>query len=169
MLHFGSHHGSSKKRPSSQEQSKKSGRFQVTHPTSKNPGSRRQEPLTPWRQSWGRQVPHRARCNHGRRGGGVVGIAQAEGPGDVQRRAKDAEEGAEVEEQRPDHDAERDPRRPPEQPGAGCGAAYRRSQRGPLLGHGAFFLLVQRFCAGLATTGDGGAQEGALGRYRAMA
>jgi hypothetical protein len=59
----------------------------------------------------------------------------------MQRRAIDAEEGEEVEEQRPGHDADRDPRRPPEQPAAAYDAADRRGRRGPLLGHGAAFFL----------------------------
>jgi hypothetical protein len=137
-------------------------------PISRNPsqhpgihGPRRRESLTPGKKS---QVPDRARGNHGRRGGcgnGIIAGVHAGEARDMQRQAIDAEEGEEVEEQHPGHDAERDPPRPPEQTGAAYAAADRCGRRGPLLGHGAaFFLPGQRFSAGLATTSGGGAQAG---------
>jgi hypothetical protein len=99
-------------------------------------------------------VPGIAGRDHGVGGGRVAAAAQAGRPRDGQRRAGDAEEGEEVEEQRPGYDAGRDAQRPPDggRPGAADATADRGRRRGFVLGHGAgglawslVFLLARRF------------------------
>lgn len=121
--------------------------------------------------------------NHGFGGGGAVAsAAQAGRARDGQRRAGDAEEGEEVEEQRPCHDAGRDAQRPPEgrRPGAAEPAADRGPRRALLLGHGgAFAWLVWHEtlslirAAGLAACTEQVVEEvderRRSGRYRVMA
>lgn len=82
-------------------------------------------------------MPGLAGRNHGVGGGGVAAAAQAGRPRDGQRRARDAEEGEEVEEQRPSHDAGRHAQRPPDggRPGAADATADSGRRRGLVLGH----------------------------------
>lgn len=84
-------------------------------------------------------MPGLAGRSHGVGGGGVAAAAQAGRPRDGQRRAGDAEEGEEVEEQRPGHDAGRDAQRPADGggPGSADATADRGRRRGLVLGHGA--------------------------------
>lgn len=120
--------------------------------------------------------------NHGVGGGGAVAAAEAGRARDGQRRARDAEEGEEVEEQRPGHDAGRDAQRPPQGrcPGAAEAAAHRGPRRALLLGHGGPFawLLWQArdalsVSAGLAACVEQVVEEvderRRSGRYRVMA
>jgi len=94
--------------------------------------------------------------NHGVGGGGVAAAAAAQAgrPRDGQRRAGDAEEGEEVEEQRPGHDAGRDAQRPPDggRPGAADATADRGRRRGLVLGHGAAGVLAWLGCLPAGTT-----------------
>lgn len=133
-----------------------------------------------------RQVRGLSGGGHGVGGGrGVAAAAQAGRARDGQRRAGDAEEGEEVEEQRPGHDAGRDAQRPPDgrRAGAAEAAADRGRRRGLRLGHGGearalgFGCLLVRglcFCPGspLGTSRGGGgrgrAQARRSGRYRVM-